>query len=363
MRQIHLVLLILCVLFLGLAAGALWYYHTYPPAEAPTVNYAAQYQAAQDLGRQGKLDEAVQELETIVHTAPPIDSANIHARFALGFDLFSRNQGDDRINAVAIYKELIADRSISNLRRAIATGLLVDLYNASLDDAFATRVIFSGEPFGSLLQNGDIRLAVRRAYETAEALYPLSLHEFRIANWYATQLTIGQATPQEQAELFSQLKQWTEKAEANLPAFLKLGYPKSMFGYLYEMQGRDRTVLATFSDKNYAPAEAAFKRSIAILVADNRADSYDILLLARVYYAAMLANAYGESRRSDIVGLLQAVMSPPPPQLSGYHFLFFEALRNVGPSTSTSMFTKNLTRLVALVPEFRTFLETQGLKY
>src|SRR5437879_5067393 len=58
----------------------------------------------------GNLNESIKEYKVLIAEAPDQESiyrAQVHLRF----DLFSRNQGDDRIEAVKIYKEMATEKN------------------------------------------------------------------------------------------------------------------------------------------------------------------------------------------------------------------------------------------------------------
>lgn len=354
----------LTILLIGLGIGAFWYYLNYKQSLQRQYK-KNDLRTAATLGRQGKFDESIAMFEEATRKIPSNELMNIEARFGLGLNLFFRNLNDDRVKAVDIYKKIIADVSISPPLRALAIGKLLDFYNGTGDKGFAKEVIFAGPPLGQFLENGDIPLAARRAYEFAESLYPISLHEFRIANWYASELLLHKfQTVKDQEALITGLKLWIEKAETNIPAFLNpsyIGYPnypKSTIGYLYEMEGRNLYALATFSDKNYAPSETAFKRALDILATNDDVHAYNVGLYTRVHYADMLVRVYGENRKTDILNLLQPIITPPLP-FRNYSLSFFEEVTNKLRDPQISIFKTKLTRISNLIPEFRQFLETK----
>lgn len=343
------------IVALTFGAVLLWQFFLYPSRPSQTVDKNIQFSNAVQLLNKNKLDDAVVAFEQLVSSAPNKTQTK-KTRAVLAFTLFMRNQGDDRRQAVAILKEIITDKSATPFERADATMRLLSFYSGTRDEAFARELIFKGAPFESLL-NGDVPLAIRRAYETADNLYPLSLVEFHIAYWY--EVAYLSAPKDERPVLLQELRRWTKKGETNLPAFLVLGYPKSTIGRAYEMLAADRTAIATYTDRNFVPAEAAFKEALAYLEsARGELAGWNIELFTRFYYANMLAKAYGGSRKSDIASLLMPVIGEPPEQFKGYRFLFFDWLQKPDPLLKT-----RFRRLAALVPEFHDFLQERGIQY
>ncbi|GEM_PF-3765448 len=362
------------VAILVLLVGAFFYYIMSKQKNTPNqiftnfINSTA-YQDILKMHDAGDLDDAIKGFIDLENTAPS-KGASIQAQLKVAYDLFFRNQGDDRSRSAQLYKQIITDQSAYSLQRVLAISDLMD--NSILDKKFARTVAFKGEPFEKFLieaislgydkNDSDIAYATRRAYETAEEIYPLSLVEFRIATWYLTELNNNTAKNDtaRRTELVSELKWWTIMGESNLEASLQLDYEKSKLGYIYEMNGISRWGLAKHSGdlNSYELAESSFKEGLRVLTPEgSMVHTFDLGMNLRFYYAAMLAEVYGENRVSDIKSLLQPIISGPPPDFKNYPFGFFNFLKN---NQSSQV---HIARLIKFVPEFKQFLEMRGISY
>ena len=348
--------------FLIIIGGSVWYIRMYVP-QKQSMEYQTKYADAMESHHSGDYDASITGFNSALEAAPGKSYA-VQTKFKLAFDLYARNRGDDRTTAVQMYKDIISDTSVQGFQRAIAISDLMDIWNGSHDNQFAKDVIFSGQPLGSFLENDDVELAVRKSYEMADALSPLSLVAFRVAGWYSGQLRDADVRSPEKEAFISELKRWTEKGESLIPSALRLGYEKSKIGYIYQMQGLSRRTIAQFTDGNDVPAEAAFKRGLDVLAEDeNDMHSYNVGLYLRFHYAAMLAEVYGDARKSDIEELL-APMVAPPLQFRNYNLSFYEFLKNEQEGSHDMHGHKgDIILLSKMSPAFDSFLSERGLKF
>lgn len=321
------------------------------------------YRTAESLRREGKIEEAHQAYLEALEKAPA-RYEELDTKLGMASNLFMRNQGDDRIRAVEIHKEIITDESLPTISRSLAVVSLINLHIGTHDDEFAREVIFIDEPFESFLEEGDISLAVRRLSEMADKLYPLSMSHFLIGAWYAEQLRRDDLSEVQRTQYFSQLKEWTEKGESYLPESLIIGYGNHVIGYIYMLQAIDRWHIARFSDEDYSFTEDAFKRSLQALALEKNVDTFGVELYVRFYYAILLTEAYGEERPNDIATILEPVINPPP-EFQTYPFLFNEFLegQQYKREDDPLEFKDEIIRLQEVSPEFRSFLEERGLRY
>lgn len=365
--QNHIKVYIIAALALVVGAGY-WYFSIYRPGEL-LKEFQVKYKVAFDLHHDGRLNEAIEAFTKLSEEAPTI-GGEIKAKLKLAFDLFQRNQGDDRVRSAGIYKELALDNSINGYIRARTISDFMDLYNGSHDNVFARDVIFKGEPFEQYLEEAkalnyrnDVDYAMRRAYEFAESLYPLSLAEFRIAAWYFGALDSGRATEEQKPELIAKLEEWTVRGEKNLSSTLKLNYEPSKVAFMHMSNALNRRALARNGIGNYLPAEQAFERALAVVSKENDVHSYILGNFIRYHYAAYLADRYGEARTGEIAAMLGPVYATPP-QWEDFPSIFDEFLRNeVGSEHDTHGHKKDLVVLSKLVPEFKSYLDSRGISY
>ncbi len=368
------------VLIILVAGTGYWYLSVYKPKELMLV-FQKDYAKAHALHDAGKRDESIPAFQKALMEAPT-KRDETQTKFQIAFDLFMRNQGDDRAQSAAMYKEIINDSSVLSIQRAFAIGEFMSLYNSSQDSKFAREVIFKGDPLGKFLDearlsgylindDSDIMYAVRKSYEFSETFYPLSLSEFYIANWYSIALENGwYKNDAQKQEFISQLKEWTQKGESNLSFTLSVGYEKSKIGSIYRSNALDRKTLAKYTDQDYSYAENLFKMGLqALLPKDTPGDNdfsinaYNIGLYLRFNYAAMLANVYGDKRKNDIIALLQLIINPAP-TLKDSSLSFYEFLRNeTAKSHDTYGHKKDILRLTNLVPGFKEALAERGIVY
>lgn len=324
---------------------------------------------ALELHHSGDIEASISAFREALSLVPPADQGSsqvVRAKHMLAFDLLSRDEGSDRSEAVALYKELIADENLSNLQRAIAVSELASVHIGD-DVEFARTTVFAGSPYASFWQRaqGDIGLAIRHLFEYGEELFPLSFNEFSIANWYAYRLEerdilgLDEAT---QASYLERLIEWHEKGEKNLPMALSLPYYPARLGYIHQARGVNQKTIADFTNQDYATAEASLAEAVRILDSYQSFHEYGMSLYARFHYAAMLADVYGEERLADIREILSPILNVPS-QYQGQDFYFYDFLRVATARPGDSREKADIRELANLVPEFRSFLQSLGLNY
>lgn len=357
------------IAFLAIVVGALyWYFSIYQPTKV-LKEYQNKYKIAHDFHHEGKLDEAIAAFTKLSEEAP-VKAAEAQAKLKLAYDLFKRNNEDDRLRAVETYKSIIVDTEVPSYMRAIAVSDFMDLYNGTHDNGFARDVMFKGEPFEKYLNEArelryqnDVDYAMRRAYEFAESLYPLSLAEFRIAAWYFGALDSGRATAQQKPELILKLKEWTEKGENNLPRTLTLKFEPNKVAYMHMSNALNRRALALHDIGNHLLAEQAFEHALTAVSKGTDVHAYLLGKYIRFHYAAFLAVTYKESKASEISAMLEPIYTTHP-QWENHSSNFEEFLINETSSEHDIHGHKaDLVVLSELVPEFKSYLDSKGIKY
>lgn len=351
---------VLIIIFLILLAGGVSFRYFNVKPNKPVQTYLQQYNDAAKLHHAGELNKSIQMFENTLKYAPNKSSA-VQTNLKLAFDLYQRNERDDRILSVNIYKSIISDTTVSNLQRAIAISDLMGNLDDHPDKKFAKNFVFKDEPFGTFLAKAnslgyknDLVYAKISAYQMAEKLFPLALNEFKIARLYLAGLENNYFTYETLAagDIISYFKEWTLKGESNLPASLHLGYEKSKIGLMYMLDGINRAGIAKYTndESNYKLAEISFKNGLAALSPEaDSVHTFGSSMYIRFYYASMLADVYGESRKADIANLLQPIIAGPPAEFKNYPFTFFS---NIKTASADSVFKKKALNLVKLAPEF-----------
>ena len=352
------------ILVLIVLVSTYWYFGIERPRQIGN-EFIDKYQTAYELHNAGRVQESVDAFYNILKIAPSKEMET-QIKFMIAFNTLFRNQNDDKIRAIQMYKDIIADASVESIQRAIAINEMISF--SENDERFAREVIFKGEPFEKYLKEARsldyeaiIPYAIRRASEFAETLHPISLNEFAIAQWYSGAIVSGKVKNEMQRkELISKLKEWTEKGEQNLSEMLNIGYPRSKIGLVYYLNALARKNLTELGNiGNYSTVEDLFKKSLEIFESENNIYSYSLSLYTRFYYAAMLANVYGSNRKSDIEKILNPVIMGPPKQWKDYNFSFYEFLKN-----NISQFNKSyINNLIKIIPKLKTVLSAKGIDY
>lgn len=321
----------------------------------------------------GNPDEAIQSLNDSLKVAPSKAFEN-QIRMEIALNMYVRNQHDDRIQAIKIYKSIIQDKDTSLFQRAIAITDLLDIYQGTQDADFVRNVIFKGDPFEKFLAEArllgykeDVAYAARRTFEFAETLYPLAINEFSIAQWYMGELESGVASSEDQKNSFlSNLIIWTEKGEKNFPNAITLGYRRAELAHMLQMNALAQRYITKFQGGvDYSKAEELFKEALTNLKAESTdVHQFDVGLFVRLRYAGMLAEITGNKRENDIKEILKPIIAGVPNQWKDYPLFFYTFMRSemdhvydkYGPK-------KDIVRLVNLVPEFKDALARQGIHY
>ena len=354
-----------------------WLYYgktpTAQPELSPNDKYVAKYREAEEVHHAGKMQEGIDLFNEALKLATT-KSQETQTKLKIAHDIFYRGTATDRVDSVAMYKGIIADTSVSPMQRAIAISDLLDLSNGTHDETFERDVVFKGEPFQkyideakSLKYRNDTAYAARRAYESAEALYPLSLSEFRIAGWYYGALDSGLVkNAAQQADLISQLKNWSDKGDANLAAALKLGYETDKIGYIYQVDALAKRAVAKYGNKDYSVAEELFKKGLDAIAPEDEAHTYMLGMYLRFHYAGTLAEVYGDRRKADIETILAPIIAATPTNQKFKEFpnTFFEFLKNeMDSSHDTHAHKQDIESLVKIAPAFKTTVAAWGISF
>ena len=352
------------VSILAVLVGGYWYFYGYRPQQL-LKSFQNEYKKGVDAQQAGDLNASIAAFNESLKNAPS-DLAEVRRKINIASLEFRRNEGDDRVDAVKTYREILENSSLPASYRASAISRLMNFLDASRDEEFAKKEIFKGELLEPFLKEGDVWLAERRAYELSSQLSPSPTTAFLIAGWYNRQLLENKSLTQTaKTEYLAKLKEWTRKGESLLPLMASQNYSKSQAAFAYMLAGIEKGGIAQFFDRNYSPSEYAFKEALKFLGdVSNDADSYNLGFFVRFNYAAMLAEAFGGKRLTDIRVLLQPVIAPPPPQFQNYPFSFYEFLENENsPAHKDYIARKRIVLLSGLMPEFKSFLDSRGLKY
>lgn len=348
------------VFFLGIAlAGSAFFVWE----KAKNDQFSRELATGQIEHYQGNFEAAVDRYAKAAESAP---TKHLRAKADLkrAFELYMRNQGDDRKQSLLIYKDIAFDESQTPFLRTWALTVMLDLFAyLKPDQELLSRHVFSeleanfpGEGFDAM---------TARLYELADQIYPSPLARFGAARAYVLMLVKSAYHDEtERRGLIAKVKEWTEKGEEIIPLTLK-DYDRVLQAYIYRLAGERRVALGRLkgAEDNYAKAEEHFKSALALLAPEDQFYLYGEGLLLRLPYSIMLADVYGESRRTDVEALLEPVVNPPE-HFKDSRLLFYELLDEVQPGKITADHrTESIIRLKNFSPQFATFLESRGLQY
>lgn len=347
----------------------LWYWNTYGPL-SEEVAFQRELDRAEEAHHIGKTEEALDSFLKAAEMAPS-QYAEIQLKFQIAYELFARNSGDDRAQAARTLKGIINDSEISPFQRAIAVHELVTL--SFVGDQQFNNEMFSGEPLGGFLKEAESLVyrrvqsyAIRRTYEMAEELFPLSMSEFQIAAWYAGALESGFIKDEAQRQEFlSELRKWTEKGEANLAFSLNLPYEASRKGELYQRNAVARYVLFRNGIGSFTQVEELFKKglnAVAPAIQGGDVHAFGMGAYLRYHYAAAVAEQYGDGRKEDIGALLDPIINPPTGMERGLKDFsgFMYGVVNRG---THEHHRRDILLLAGLIPEFKSKLEAWGVNF
>ena len=263
------------------------------------------------------------------------------------------NTRSDPAEAIAILKDIASSTRYSNIQRAYALQRMGELFYKNSSHEI-TELIFTGVPYASFLEEGDEKLAYRRLYEHASSFYPLAVSELRVGLWYADEiLKLAQ-----KKSLSSQEKQlvvkYTEFVRASLEMTDRdiertrnaLNAGDLVPGAL----ARKAALLAMMreaGDLSFADPEPIFKDAMELGLVRNSDPT------PRYYYAVYLAKTAGESRKADIVDLLDNFYNESD-AYEGMIGVFTKEKNNVLGNK------KDIARLANIDPAFKALLRTLG---
>ena len=357
---IYILFAALAVSLIGL--GIFWYVNK--EQEMRAAERMKEYNKADELHHEGKFDESILAFSNLLNE-PTTISLETKTKFKLAFDLFSRNQGDDRQKAATILKEIIKNEEVSRFQRAWAINDFLDWYQGTQNKTIARELIFDGEPLEKFYveSSGDIELSLRKTYEFSVSLFPTPLATFRVARWYGNKLTEegGTLSKEIRDEYINQLKTWSGRGGMTVQQMGIYQYENNKIGYIYQMKAMTDADVARFSSGDYSAAEESFKMGLAALSPEDDLHSYGLGLFLRFHYASVLARVYGKERIGDINEILQTIVNRPA-QFSKSYFFFDDFLKNeLGSEHDEHGHKKDMVLLAKLVPKFNSFLLSKGI--
>lgn len=259
------------------------------------------------------------------------------------------------LEAIDELKALIKDEKTPALTRAYSFLEFGLMYYRFADSAITER-IFEGDVYYRALRDIDERVTYRRIFEESARLYPLALAEYRIADWYATELfnaehggpSIGNEIKAEYTQIlegrWNAGEQDFERIKLIPSEYARYG-PQSLLRASI-ISGK----MSALGNSSYGDVEERFERAFAAYASRPGSDGY-----VRFHYAVALAKM-PTSASSDRIEL---ILAPFYTQGSVYKdtsvISFFRNEKN-----NVLEVKQDLVMLAAIDSRFREFLVSLG---
>ncbi|OGJ54831.1 hypothetical protein A3D11_02135 [Candidatus Peribacteria bacterium RIFCSPHIGHO2_02_FULL_49_16] len=345
------------LLILAALAVIGWYY-----GGVSLSPFTSNLQKAMDFHRGQDHSAAIEDFKAALEQAPNPEAA-AQMKEMIAFNLFQRNENNDRAEAVNLFKEIIGDESLAPKVRALALADLT-LLALSQDKTFAQQH-FSEAPFDYYDSSATTLNVTRTAinmFKASDEVYPNSLAEYGIAYQYAVLSVnngLGSITPKEAAQI---MQSYIEKGDQNYPNEQYLP-SNSARQYMYRAIAMDASAYILSDNISLADREAAYKLALSqggpkeIDDAQLRAAIMD----TRFYYANFLLIHFGESRYEDIKQILQPfeLMSGGD---SGSDIYVRARFIKYGKASAGSYTKNQAIKLAAISIDFKNFLLSLGWK-
>ncbi len=312
----------------------------------------------------GKEDEAIKKFEEALSLAPNAEaSANITLMIAI--NLYIRNRGNDRVEAISLLKDIIKNSNLSVQRRAAAlNGLALVVSNNGIDNEFVKKYLFNDEPYTGYFSqtNGDTWRATRRIFEEADKLYPSISSKTNIAFMLAVGIyDHGKAEPGISKENTARLIQKYIADSAVTPddpsfSYTDISIKADIMTKKAVALGVSELILHNISQNDI---EAAYKQAIDAADSDSSVLLSQIGIFARFNYAIYLADTFSNSRKNDILLLLQKIMSDDGSRYQN----FYRHLGVIASYPNDSLLKIATIKLANLSPDFRAFLTRYGWSF
>lgn len=354
-KRLHPAKIALIVVVLAVIGGYLYWYSFSEQPSAMNV-YQEKYNQLHTLHHQGDLTNSIESGKTLL-TEAPTASAQVHLKSLIAFDLWNRNQGNDRAQAVQMYKELINDSAIAPADKAGVLNDLAFLIGYRDRDFYVTN--FNEPPFNSLLPAtptpGEMTQVSLKLFSLSDTTYPNSLANYSIAYLYSGFIgnnSIPESMTRE--EVAALVQDRIAKADAYKNT---LQYEPSHVARqrLYRAIGLNASSRVL---KNVAIQEREEAFVDALPKAGDDEESYQtrgVFMQARFFYANFLLENFGQEREDDIRLVLQKFGGAKDSTIQNVIIQGFFRDR------SESDFVKvQATKLAAISSEFKSFLESLG---
>lgn len=261
----------------------------------------------------------------------------------------------DPIGAISILKEIVANQDYSDRQKAYAVQHMGEIFRKNSSHEI-TSTIFTGEPYADFFKEGDADNAYRRLYEYAASFYPLALSEVRAAHWYSNkilQLSERKSLSEEEKKFISdstvRIRFSLEAADQDIERTKNLPNAGALVPVALAIKAIVLADMFEAGDASFPDPESAFKSAMemGLIWKDDSASRFN--------YAAFLARKGDESRKKDIIDLLDDFYTKPDIYAGRALMLTRERDNILGAKN-------NVILLAKIDPAFKSFLLTLGWK-
>ncbi len=354
--------LTLILLVVAISGGVYYWYALYYKGNATMTLFGKNYEEAHTLHHSGDLNGSIDAERSLIIEAQD-SNTKFHLNAMLAFDLWNRNEGNDRTEALQIYKTFLADTSSSPANIAAALddiGFLI----ASRDRTFY-ETNFKEAPYNSFLPatstSEDMRLVAINFFLLSDQKYPNSLANYSAAYLYSGFLTNN----------FIPNGMTKETLATRIQELIKRGdMSKSSLVYEPSHVARQRLYRAISMNassrvlKNIAVQEREMAFQDALPKVGEDEESYQtrgVFMQARFFYANFLLEFYGNERISDIKLTLQKFSEATADSFQNVIIRNF--FSDLATRSDSDFLKARAEKLAAVSSEFKTFLLSVGFNF
>ncbi len=267
----------------------------------------AAFRQAQAASRLGNYSEAATMYQDSLSRATDnVQKSQIRYKIASVKDL-----GGAQIESIPIYKDIIADTSVTALIRAYSVYRLGRMYLLEPRDETFTAIFSASEPYHSFLVEGDRSATLKNLHEYAISLYPLALPELYSASWYADQLI---AAKQNKISLTQELKdryltiirQRIALAKVDIDRIIKDPNENSLVALTLTQNAHVLSQLYVVGEETEQSAIDSYERALALATVYNKPGEDGF---TRLRYAIFLMHIGGDANIQKSSGILTPLYS------------------------------------------------------
>lgn len=350
------------LVLVGLVAS-MYYYYEYTvrtESEAGQARFKADYDAFEVPHHAGDVNASIPLARQLLNDAPTL-AWEAQTKLLLAYDLFVRNNGEDRKEAYVVYKSVVADEDVPPRLRALALADMTYNIQMSSDKTLATALLFNDPPYSEVLAqaNGDVSVALRRMYEWSDSVYPNAFAKIQVALIDGQQLVNNKAVPglmrEETAELIQRNIQDAD------PLLNAVRYEKGRLAQLY----LSRAVALWMSSRvlqNVSEGDLKIAFDTAFRVANEGGGVHGKLTAntARLFSIITVYAGAGQDKEYELRESLKAWAADISSDASPAQGLTLAHLGSVAKRPPDDFIRKQIVGLAGFSSEFKALLQKSG---